>query len=64
MIPIIRKRIPGTRRPMIKIKSKSAGVALIPNIPKIRNIIPTNKEKIPRAFLFIVIKITLHTSLI
>ena len=34
-------------------------LALKPNIPTISNIIPTNRQIIPRVFLLIVIKITL-----
>jgi hypothetical protein len=64
MIPITRNSIPGTRRPTIMIKSNPEGVALSPTTPIISNIIPISREKIPRAFLLIVIKITLFIRLI
>lgn len=59
-----RNSIPGTSKPMINNKSSSAGPALTPNIPTISNITPTKKEKSPRVFLLIAIKITLFILLI
>ena len=59
MIPTTRNSIPGSNKPMINIISNPVGVELIPNMPTISNIIPTSRQKIPRAFLLIAIKITL-----
>jgi hypothetical protein len=64
MIPTTRNSIPGSNKPMINIISNPVGVELIPNMPTISNIIPTSRQKIPRAFLLIAIKITLFVGLI
>jgi hypothetical protein len=64
MIPAMRNRIPGNRKPTINIISNPAELVLTPITPIISNIIPIIRKVIPRVFLFVAIKITLFIKLV